>query len=76
VKRMLPVRDQLRLGWSIIRWLYWPRDEPIWMNVTVLIVSTAAIIGFHNGMTWAFAYAVIITFACIIVDRRGGKDRS
>lgn len=41
---MMPWKDQLRLGWRMLRWAYWPPDQHAWANIASLIVLAAAII--------------------------------
>ena len=59
----LPVREQLRLGWNIIRWFVWPRGDPAWVNITMLISVAAGAIGLSYGTAWPLCGTIAIAFA-------------
>lgn len=61
---MMPWRDQLRLGWKILRWLYWPPPFPVWANVAMWITIAAALVAVTIGSLWGFAVCVIVV--CVI----------
>ena len=67
---MLPVRDQLRLGWNIIRWFFWPRGDPAWMNITMLLSVAAGAIGLSYGTVWPLCGTIAIAVACNVYGHR------
>jgi len=58
-------RDQLRAGWRILRWLYWPSEvvAPAGL-IAVHVASAAAIVGLLvMDSLWPLAGAVVIAMA-------------
>ena len=67
---MMPWRDQVRLAWKAIRWVYWISGIPIWANITIWIVSAAAIVSVLSGNLWGFAACLAVCIAIGIVTWR------
>lgn len=45
----MPWRDQLRLGWRIIRWIWWPAEFPVWVRIFTWIIGPVVGIGAIKG---------------------------
>lgn len=67
----MPWRDQLRLGWKIIRCLYWTEVLPVWAVIAGWIISAAAIVAGLTGNLWGFAACVAAT--CVVGWVAGGR---
>lgn len=70
---MLPWREQLRLGCGILRWMFWPRNHPVWDNATMVLAIAASTIGIMRGTLWPLAAALVLAVACGIYRRRKGE---
>jgi hypothetical protein len=60
----MPWKDQLRLGWRIVRWLWWPEEWHAWANIAIWVVSVTLIVAIY-AQIWLAALAAFF-LACII----------
>ena len=69
----MPWRDQLRLGWKVIRWLYWPSGWPVWTNVTIWICTAVILACIATGITWGIIGATVICGAVGFVMEKDSR---
>jgi hypothetical protein len=72
---MMSWRDQLRLGWRIIRWIWWPENHPWWENVMMWITTAIICVGLVINMLWPFGIAIALVFATVLVRLRQDRHR-
>jgi hypothetical protein len=70
---MMPWKDQLRLGWSAIRWTFWPKEQPVWANTADLIVALAVIVAIGAQLWLAAAIGIVLWFAIALVPKKKGN---
>jgi hypothetical protein len=73
---MMPWKDQLRLGWRIVRWVWWPETVHAWANAAALVASAALVIAIV-AQIWLGALAAFFLGVAICItgrkDRGGGR---
>ena len=63
----------MRLGWKVIRWLYWPSGWPVWANVTIWICTAAILACIATGITWGIIGAAVICGAVGFVMEKDSR---
>lgn len=62
-KGMLPVKDQARMALNGLRWAYWPKNQPAWLSICDLIVSTTGTLAAIMQLWLVFGACVVLWFA-------------
>lgn len=60
---MMPCRDQVKLSWKVIRWLYWPSGWPAWVNIVIWICTAAVLVSVATDNAWGWGAAIVICMA-------------
>lgn len=70
-KGMLPVREQARMARNAFRWAYWPRSQPVWLNVFDLLLIPVFLIVITMQLWLVLLIAFFARHAAGIYGRRG-----
>lgn len=63
----MPWRDQLKLGWKIIRWLYWPAGWPVWANIVIWICTAVVLVCIATGNLWGIVGVIVVAIGIGVV---------
>jgi hypothetical protein len=66
----MPWKDQLRLGWRCLRWLFWPAELKTWANIAtwVILVTMTLAVSYQLWLPLLAAF-----FISVPVQRLGRK---
>lgn len=70
---MMPWREQLKFGWRILRWIWWPADLPVWVRVCALLIVPVISIGIIRGSLLIVSAGCALTLALAFAH---WKDKS
>lgn len=62
-KGMLPAREQARMALNALRWAYWPKNQPVWLNVFDLIISATGMLAVILQLWLVLLTCVVLYFA-------------
>jgi len=66
----MPWKDQFRLGWKILRWVFWPENQRAWANAADVVLIVAIVVAIRAQVWLGLLAGFFLWFAVGFAGRK------